>query len=64
MHLKIPNELLYYLYPIASQLRMAVTVFIDEFYDFKNHKKHSEEIELFANPFNLFYVNTDIFDIF
>jgi hypothetical protein len=30
MHLKIPNELLYYLYKIASQLFMAVTVFTDE----------------------------------
>jgi len=31
MYLKIPNELLYYLYPNASQLFMAVTVFTDNF---------------------------------
>jgi hypothetical protein len=34
MYLKIPNELLYNLYPNPSQLFMAVTVFIDDFYYF------------------------------
>ena len=65
MYLKIPNELLYYLYPKPSQLFMAVTVFIDDFFMIlKIIKKHSEEIELFANPFNPFFMSAKFANCF